>query len=532
MRVKSKLFFCTTLDIQSLSNMQVSKINVVWFKRDLRLSDHGPLCAAIEAGLPTLLLFCLEPRLMNAPDAASRHWRFAWQSAAYLKEELERNGHGLQVVHQDALPVFEQLAQHHNIHTIFSHQETGNKASFDRDREMLSWCRDRNIQWAEFSQDGVLRGRKHRHGWAKRMERFLEGPLLHPDLKRLKPFRGYETLAAGWKGPSLPASILQDAPDQQVGGAHNAQRYWQSFLEGRGANYGRHLSKPHLSRLSCSRLSPYLAWGNIGIREIWQHCKKHETATTPMGRALRNLRERLWWRGHYLQKLEAEWEMEFDPINRGFKGLGRVLDERRYEAWKKGETGFPMVDASMRCLMHTGWLNFRMRAMLATFATFTLWLPYRPVALYLAKLFLDYEPGIHYPQLQMQAGLTGYHTLRIYNPVVQAAQHDPEGHFIHKWIPELRNIPAPQCHHPWKLTLMEQQFYQFQAGEDYPALIVDFDSVNAEHRERYWQLRNSEEVRKRLPAIWERHCLPENIRQYQKGLLSDVNETGKSKEIH
>jgi len=477
--------------------MALPSFNIVWFKRDLRLRDHGPLCAAIEAGLPTLLLFCMEPALMNAPDAAPRHWRFAWQSAVDLQEQLSEYGVKLYICHKDAPEAFSQLAAHFKICSIFSHQETGNKASFERDRTVGEWCEENGVHWVEFSQDGVLRGRKHRRGWPKRVERFLEAPLLSPDLNRFMPVQLKKDIKSVINGPALPGKLTQQNDNFQPGGERNARRYWQSFLEGRGADYGRFLSKPHLSRRSCSRLSPYLAWGNISVRELWQYCRQHESRGSRMGRAVRNLRERLWWRSHYLQKLEAEWEMEFEPINRGFKALGRTYDEQRFRAWAEGRTGYPMVDASMRCLQATGWLNLRMRAMLATFATFTLWLPWRQVALHLAKLFLDYEPGIHYPQLQMQAGLTGYHTLRIYNPIVQAEQHDQEGAFIHRWMPELRAIPAPQCQEPWQLTLMEQQLYRFELGRDYPHPIVDFQQATAEHRERYWQLRSSEAVQQR-----------------------------------
>jgi deoxyribodipyrimidine photo-lyase len=276
------------------------------------------------------------------------------------------------------------------------------------------------------------------------------------------------------------------------------------------------MSKPALSRLSCSRLSPYLAWGNISVRELWQYCVMNRNERTDLGRSLAHFQERLWWRSHYLQKLEAEWQLEFRPINPGFATLDRAWDATRFTAWSTGQTGFPMVDASMRCLATTGWLNFRMRAMLVTFATFSLGLPWRPVALHLAHLFLDYEPGIHYAQHQMQAGLTGYHTPRIYNPTVQAEQNDPTGSFIHTWVPELRPVPAPQCHQPWLLTPLEQGMYRFQLGRDYPAPLIDFAEETAKNKDRYWQLRRSSAVQQELPTVWERHCLPKNIAQYRE----------------
>jgi len=108
-----------------------------------------------------------------------------------------------------------------------------------------------------------------------------------------------------------------------------------------------------------------------------------------------------------------------------------------------------MVDACMRCLISTGWLNFRMRAMLVSFACNNLWIDWKIVAENLGPLFVDYEPGIHYPQVQMQAGITGINTVRIYNPIKQGLDHDPNGLFIKRWVPELKSTHKAIIHTPW-----------------------------------------------------------------------------------
>ncbi|MEL6133637.1 MAG: FAD-binding domain-containing protein, partial [Bacteroidota bacterium] len=277
------------------------------------------------------------------------------------------------------------------------------------------------------------------------------------------------------------------------------------------------LSYPIESRRSCSRLSPYIAYGNLSVREIYQ-ATENQLNAGHFATNLTRYQERLWWRSHYMQKLETDYTIEWADINPGFQLLQREAHTEKLECWEKGLTGFPMIDASMRCLRATGFLNFRMRAMLSTFATFTLWLPWQDVAHVLAKIFLDFEPGIHFAQIQMQAGTSGYHPLRVYNPMSQAERLDPQGKFVKQWIPELEKVPAPQVIRPWMMTAMEQAFFRCEIGKDYPAPIVEYESATLRAKNTYWEVRHHEEVRQYLPQLWQTHCLPRNRQQYESQL--------------
>ncbi|MEM1136503.1 MAG: FAD-binding domain-containing protein, partial [Bacteroidota bacterium] len=301
----------------------------------------------------------------------------------------------------------------------------------------------------------------------------------------------------------------------QKGGSTLGWKYLTTFVKRRAVNYNKFISKPEASRKSCSRLSPYLAYGNLSLKQIFQATEDFKDNNRFIN-PLQNFQSRLWWRSHYIQKLETEYQIANRCINIGFELQIRNGQETHELAFYEGATGFPMVDASIVCLKKTGFINFRMRAMLATFFCFSLWLDWRKLATFLSKVFLDYEPGIHFPQLQMHAGTTGYHTLRIYNPTAQSIKHDPDGYFVKKWIPKLKNVPTPLIYEPWKMTAIEEGFYRCKIGRDYPYPIINFDEATRKHKHIYWQFRNTKQVLNNLPKVWEKHCLPENITYYKK----------------
>jgi deoxyribodipyrimidine photo-lyase len=477
-------------------------LNIVWFKRDLRVVDHHPLVRAAKAG-PVLPLYIVEPELWAQPDASARQWAFAAECLAELQQALARLGQPLCVMVGDAIAILQTLHDRHGIAALWSHEETGNGWTYARDRAIGAWAKANGIAWHQARQFGVIRKLKSRDGWAKAWNQDMARPIIAPPAL-LEPVHG------PW--PShIPSPIdlglaTDSCPARPPGGRAAGRSLLHSFLHARGRNYRYQMSSPVTAFDACSRLSAHITWGTLSMREIAQSVGKRlaevgissDEPDKSWHGSMISFAGRLHWHCHFMQKLEDEPRIEFDDFHPAYQGLRPVeADPVRLAAWCTGTTGYPFVDACMRALLAHGWINFRMRAMLMSFASYHLWLPWRATGLHLARSFVDYEPGIHWSQVQMQSGTTGINTVRIYNPVKQGLDHDPAGRFIRQYVPELGDLPDAFIHQPW--------LWPGQSTLAYPAPIIDHEFAAKAARTAIYAIRKTADHFNGAQSIARKH---------------------------
>lgn len=455
-------------------------VELVWLKRDFRAFDHAPLKTAIESGNPVVLLFLLEPMLLNHPKYSNRHFKFMLESIVDLNRVLKPYGSKVQILEVEALAFFKILKQEIGSFRILSHQETGVGSTFVRDLQIKKWCKQAQISWLEFKQQGVSRGRINRKNWKIEWDNFMEAKVQTPNLSQITIGEIPQTIR---KKFSVLFELKEEHESMQEGGRTHAVDLLRSFLTTRYKGYSRNISKPATSRIHCSRLSTHIAWGTISVREIVQSIHKKVKSNPTNKRDLQNFKSRLYWHCHFIQKLESEPRIEFENHNPAYNAIRNELNEAYLQRFVEGKTGIPIIDANMRCLNATGYINFRMRAMLVSLWTHHLLQPWQAIAPHLANMFLDFEPGIHYPQLQMQAGTVGYHTIRTYNPTKQAQDHDKEAKFIKKWVPELTKLAPHLAIEPWKMTPMEALMEDFDLERDYYLPICNIEKEGRRARD-------------------------------------------------
>lgn len=458
-----------------MTKRPVYKRAIWWIKNDLRLRDNRALLNALNCAKNVLPVFVFEPELLAHPQTSNFHVQARHQALTQLQKRIRKHGGGVYCARGDLPNIFDQIKDIFDFEAIFSYQETGTRITFERDKRVAKWCKKHDVTWREYSTNGIKRGPYDRDRrlafWNREIvdTQPIQGP-------RDRQWERFSPPLPDGSMPSLKQLGIERMDAFQDVTEKSAQETLRDFLHHRGKRYSGNISSMNTAPTHCSRLSVHLAWGTLSIRQVFhtlqdrldEIARSNPPEAGLWKRSLTTFKSRLYWHSHFAQRLEDEPAIEFFPINRAFQdaALPYKPDTDVLDAWYRGQTGFPMVDACMRCFQRTGYLNFRMRAMVTSFACHVLHLPWYMIMYPMARLMADYVPGIHISQLQMQAGVTGINTIRSYNPKKQLIEHDPKCVFVKKWIPELRRYTPSEI-----LGYDEYNLFQLKS---YPKPIVDY----------------------------------------------------------
>jgi deoxyribodipyrimidine photo-lyase len=467
---------------------------VVWFRRDLRIDDNPALFHAAATGYPVIPLFVFDTDIIRRLPSDGAVFDFQAEALRELEDAVNSIGGKLVMRRGSALKVHEELIRETEPAALY----------YDRDYEPIARERDKKVE-SLYRRFGV------------EVKSFAD-VVVHEPHEALTgkgtPFVVFTPYANAWKKLDHPDPLGKPRPittprlkSERVlgaedlgrstaivspfvhGGANEATHRWRSFLRSKVSGYEKSRDIPSVD--GTSRMSPYLRFGCISARRLVHDCSRLQADTRKSGgHGLEKFLDELIWRDFYQAVLYHFPELVSRSYRAEFESMPWSLDERMFDAWCRGVTGFPLVDAGMRQLNQTGWMNNRVRMVVASFLTKDLRHDWRLGASYFEKKLLDIETASNIGGWQWAAS-TGVDPkpLRIFNPRLQSERFDPEGHYIRAYVPELRSVPAKFIHAPHAMPPAMQKESGCIIGKDYPHPIVDHAAASAGYKELVASLR-------------------------------------------
>ncbi len=472
---------------------------IVWFRNDLRVGQNPALAAAANRGLPVLPVFIWSPGEEGAwaPGGASRWWLH--QALADLTTQLSERG----------LPLVLRIADNSGRELRALAKECGADAVYwNRRYEPAIIARDTAVK-AMLREDSIdaesFNGSLLFEPWEIKTKSGgpykVYTPFLKCCLATPLPDLGTEPrrFVSPQKTPrSEPLEALELEP--KIGWAEGMRASWtpgnagaraelKRFLGGVGAEYGERRNRPDF--VGTSRLSPYLHFGEISVRDIWQQLQKQLRAEPSEG--LKIFGQELIWREFGYHLLFHFPHTVDSPLRAEFSRFPWQEDGQQLRAWQRGATGYPFVDAGMRELWTTGWMHNRVRMVVASFLIKHLLIPWQRGAEWFWDTLVDADLASNTMGWQWTAGsgADAAPYFRIFNPVSQGEKFDPKGAYVRKWCPELAKLPERWIHKPWEAPQSVLTEAGVKLGKNYPLPIVDHSEARGRALEAYDEMRES-----------------------------------------
>lgn len=492
---------------------------VVWHCRNLRTQDHPALEFAKQNYDTLLPVFIFDPVFYSDSGlACDARLIFLHECLTDLQRQYNAVDEELTFLHGNPKTLLSTLDDH--VDTIITTADPTGRYGLQRDNEIAECC---DITFID--GDGLRRDvADTRKNWSDHVESWLK--------QDPHTYSGDATDTVTIQTSVSPHSItreygVESSKDiNRTGGRKQATEWLNTFIE-QLDEYPGNISAPKDARTGTSQLSPYLRFGCLSVREVYQAVADAASSS----RAKSMFHSRLYWNKHYNQKL-ADWagwmDTAVNPVLEGFHS--DTHDPELVRAWKNGDTGYPMVDASMRCLVETGWLNFRMRAMCASFLCDLLQQPWQIGADFFYYHLLDADPAINYTQFQLQAGVDGTNMMRIYNPRKQVRDNDPDGEFITKWVPELEPLPVTYLDQPEKTPMHVQESVGVEIGSDYPYPVVEYESARQSILDKFESVKSQAKEALKHPEVNRRASLSQRSGTTTNEDMSEMDFTSNDDE--
>lgn len=457
--------------------MPMHDTSLCWLRRDLRLHDNAALYHALKESRAVHCVFVFDTDILSRlEDKADRRVEFIWHSIRELRDELQKLGSDLHVLHGSARPLIPKLALQLHAQAVYCNHDD-EPAAVARDAQVADGLADVGIDFHDykdhviFERGEVLTGAgtpyhvytPYKNAWLKKVDDFY---------LRSYPCERYF--------PHLAQIVCPATPDlEQMGflptdlsklalpcGMSGASIMFEDF-RARLPYYHEHRDFPAIKGVSY--LSTHLRFGTISIRALARDA--YHTG----GQGAQIWLSELIWRDFYHALLHHHPQVVGHAFKPQFERLVFGNNKAWFAAWKSGNTGYPLVDAGMRQLNQTGFMHNRLRMVTASFLVKDLQIDWRWGEAYFAAKLNDFDLAANNGGWQWAAstGCDAQPWFRIFNPVTQSEKFDAEGKFIRRYVPELKNCPDKYIHAPWTLPALEQRARQLVIGEHYPAPIVD-----------------------------------------------------------
>ena len=446
------------------------EISVVWLKRDLRLNDNEAINNALKKGKKILFLYIFEEILIQNPHYSERHWNFIKQSLEEINTSLLPYNTKVLTVTSDALTLFNILFNTYKITDIYSYEEIDFKATISRNKEFDRYCRNNNINWTQSSNDGLSEKNLSKIEWLNKWQEYINNPLLtfYGNESNFIPIPEINNLSNYFKSTNIKTtnnlSILK-------GGSINGWQCATDFFNKNSNTNTFNNYAPDELFSDNSKLSPYISWGNISLREIYKKAltqKKQKNYHTKIPPFLTKIKKQ----AYLTHKFNSNPSILHNSSNEGAQKLKKNISQEYINAWKEGNTGFPIIDACMRCLLKTGHLNYKQRSIITSFFSNTLWQPWQLSTHHLSQMFIDFNPIIHFTQLENHSL---HRNKKNYNPTNDYLKNQHSKEFITQWVPELKNLPDRFVHAPYLMGFLDEKLNNFKLDKDYTKPIININ---------------------------------------------------------